>query len=134
MGINDANQLLKIYQSTRIQWETMASRKITSANLKHLKEASQYPDPNVRILAVRLMAELGDDRVIDTLVQLLDDHMQNTYSGTLQCENDETIFVGATAAEALVHLGYAPHIELAYKRAEYQEVLTLDYPVLYNKY
>ena len=134
MSLNDANQLLKIYQSTRVQWEAMSSRKIASASLKHLKKASQDPDPNVRILASRLMAELGDYQAIDTLVHLLDDDVQNTYSGILQCEDDETIFVGATAAETLVRLGYAPDIESVYERARHKNVLSPDYPVLHNRY
>lgn len=132
MSLSFGRHLLKTYQSTCFQWEGIASRNIANASIQHLKKSSRNADPNVRILAIELLGTSGDKRVIPFLIGHLNDDTQNTPAGIMQCDDDEVIYVGATAAESLVSLGYATDVESVYKRAQNEGIAPIDCSPLHN--
>lgn len=97
-------------------WEAEAARRLSWA-LDHdrLLNATESDDPNIRIVASRVLGRISDrldsDRIAlvrDRLLALLDDDAQNqfTYAGS-QADEDASTFVCATAAESLAMLHYA---------------------------
>lgn len=134
MSERHAGDILESWRGSRTQWEAEAARKIRSVRRDDLILASQDSDPNVRILACWLMGELGDPKVVPNLLALLGDKSQNRYSGLLQCEEGEVVYVGAAAAEALVRLSYASSVEGVYERAKREHCVPSAVKVLHNIY
>jgi len=80
-----ARRLWQTYRGSQA-WEGGAAKKLPDVRLEDLRIAAHDADPNVRLLAVHLMAVLGDIRAIPTLTGLLGDTSSNEPS---QCQTDE---------------------------------------------
>ena len=134
MSEEDAAGQLQWWLAAKTQWEAEASRKIRSTCPNDLILASQDSDPNLRIVACWLMGRLGNPEVIPNLLTLLSDKSPNRYSGALQCEENEAVYVGGAAAEALVQLSYASSVEAVYERAKREHRVPDDSEALRNVY
>ena len=90
--------------------------------IKLLEHRDVHYEKNGCILAIRMLGELGDKRAIEYLLKKLNDKTKNELhpATPLQCEEDEVIYVCATAAESLAMLGYGENVMDVYVKAKKQ--------------
>jgi len=110
-----------------VTWQKEAARKlqwVTSA--EDLVDALHDRDGNVRIVAAMILGHVGGvisepvrSVVIDGLLGALNDGAQNAITAAEGWEEDEeeSFFVSATAAQALVGLGYAADAATVFETA-----------------
>src|SRR5262249_35769477 len=117
--------LRQIVHQTLSTWGRPVARWMACAVNSHdtLLDVLQDSQPNRRIVAAMLLGKSahllhagGRERVIQELVRKLDDSSQNEY-GEWQGDEDTSVYVSATAAEALSLLGYAPDPVAVFDRA-----------------
>ncbi len=107
-------------------WERAAAQQLQwASSYVDLLDVLVDPDPNRRIVAADLLGRIGEflieeakERVISELCHLLGDPAINQIAvDALQADEDSASYVSATAAEALVRLGYAEGVVKAFERA-----------------
>jgi hypothetical protein len=101
-GYDFTRRLWRLYCSSS-SWES-AARALEDVRFEDLEAATLHPDPNIRLIAVKLMCSLGDARAIPVLSKLKGDYESNVPS-SLQCDDDEPVQTLANAAnEAICRL------------------------------
>jgi HEAT repeat protein len=93
-------------------WEGFAARLIPEVSLNGLQKTIQSdPDPNVRIVAIRLIESLGDKRAIPFLLKFQNDSTINYPTGLQLDENEPAVTVGETARAAIATLRKSATVE-----------------------
>ena len=112
-------------------WEREAARQLLWVSYyEDLLEFTDHEDPNIRIVAARVLGRIEDlldekglEVVRAELLRMLNDPTQNDIAyGSSQDDDESSIFVSATAAESLLELGYADDVGAVFKKAQSQQI------------